>query len=65
VVFIVAAQTKVQNATMIYFPSIKLIVMRSILHGIYDSTSKCAYVDARESNDPAKHIPKFREALVS
>lgn len=59
VLLIVAAQTKVQYATMTYFPSTEWIVMRSIFHDMYGSTLKRTYVNAQESNDPAQHISDF------
>jgi hypothetical protein len=54
--FIVATQTKVQYATLIYFPSTKLMVMRS---------NFITFMTVQSSNDPTKHIYELTEAIVS
>ena len=63
VLFVVASETTIRYATLVYIPEEKRDTYRGILREIYERSLKWAHFPL--GNDPLSPIPPFRESVVS
>ncbi len=61
----VASETNITYATLIYIPRKKRKIFLGLLIGVYDRCLKWAYVGALDSNEPLEHMPEIRTEVIS
>ena len=63
VMFVVASESTIQYATLVYIPDAKRHTYREILRGIFERSMK--WVHFPLGTNPQTRIPSFRESVVS
>lgn len=63
VLFVVANESTIRYATLVYIPEVKRNTYREILVGVFQRSLKWAHFPF--GNDPLSRIPRFRESAVS